>query len=101
MLTSFSPVPMTDHARRRQDARRLPDEAIDATVAWGREIHTRGAHIFVVGRREVGRASEAGVDLSKWEGVQVVCHPSGVVLTCYRNRKLSRACGGWHRGRHN
>ncbi len=86
--TAFA-LPMTQHALDRSSSRRLPYDAVEAALVWGREVHTRGAHIHALGKRDVARAYSAGVDVRRWEGVHVVCHASGVVLTCYRNRDLS------------
>ena len=98
MVNSAFVPPMTQHAQDRSSSRRLPPEAVEAAMVWGREIHARGAHIHALGRRDVARALQAGVDVRRWEGVHVVCHASGVILTCYRNRDLSSLRG--HRGYH-
>jgi hypothetical protein len=65
--------------------RGIPDEAIDLALDWGRAVYTRGAVVYAIGRREVARCRAA--DLSRFEGVQVVCAvDDGQVLTVYRNR---------------
>jgi hypothetical protein len=65
--------------------RRLSDEAVHMVVVYGRLARVRGAEIYAVGRKEVERYLAEGVDLSRLQGVQVVCSPSGAILTVYRN----------------
>ncbi len=77
---------LTRHAHTRMAARRLSPSAIDAVLRYGRAVHVRGARIHAIGRREVARYLGVGVDLSAYEGIQVVCSPGGLVLTAYRNR---------------
>jgi hypothetical protein len=67
-------------------ARRIPARAIGAALAYGRRAHVRGATIRAIGRREVARYRAQGIDLARYEGVQVVCGHDGAVLTAYRNR---------------
>lgn len=80
---------LTKHAWERSNARGLSNEAIDAAIQYGRVVHVRGAAIHVIGKKEVRRFAEIGVDLEKYEGVQVVCSPDDeAVLTAYRNHDL-------------
>ena len=76
---------LTKHAADRMNTRRLPPAAISATIAYGRIVHIRGAEIHVIGRKEVERGERDGIDLSRYEGVQVVCGGDGTILTVYRN----------------
>jgi len=68
------------------NARRLSRETVAQTLQYGREIHVRGAVIFAIGRKEVEHAKRFGVDLTRGEGVQVICSRDGGVMTVYRNR---------------
>lgn len=77
---------LTEHARQRMSARRLPEAAVKAALDHGRVEHVRGAAIHAIGRKEISRCRRQGIDLSPFDGVQVVCSPDGVVLTAYRNR---------------
>jgi hypothetical protein len=78
---------LTEHARGRIRKRGLSEEAVALTIQFGRLVFARGAQIFAIGRREVRRVlEEQGVDLSWYEGVQVVCSLEGSILTTYRNR---------------
>ena len=81
---------LTRHAWERMSARSLPPDHVRWVLEYGRVVHTRGASIYVIGRRDVERfLREEGVDLSAVEGIQVVCSKDGTVLTAYRNRDLS------------
>ncbi len=68
------------------NARRIPAAAVEMALLFGRESHVRGATLYAIGRREVERLGETGVDLRRYEGIQVVCAEDDVVVTAYRNR---------------
>ncbi len=80
---------LTRHARVRAQSRSISNEQIDLALDWGREVHVRGAWIYVVGRKEVAHAARFDVQLEEVEGVHVVCSSGGAVITVYRNRSLS------------
>lgn len=81
---------MTDHARMRMASRGLSQKAIDMALAYGRTIYTKGAEIHALGRREVEKYRRQSLDLSSFEGIQVICAPDdGAVVTVYRNHDLS------------
>jgi len=79
------PIQLTQHAEERMYSRGLSRVAIKAGLKWGRTVHVRGAAIHAIGRREGSLAARKGVDLSRLAGLQVVCHPDGVILTVYKN----------------
>jgi hypothetical protein len=79
---------LTRHARERMSGRGLTAAAIRLVLKFGRAAHTRGATIYVVGRKEADRYRQDGIELSSVEGVQVVCTDNGSILTVYRNRDL-------------
>ncbi len=79
---------MTKHARARSFARHLPESSVLAALAHGREVHTRGAVLFVIGKKEVANARKYGEDISRSEGVHVVCTREDHILTVYRNHDL-------------
>lgn len=83
------PFVLTDHARMRLGARRIPVEAIEIALLFGRERYVKGATYYVIGRKEVERHKGTGVDLGRFEGVHVVCTKADVVMTAYRNRDLT------------
>jgi len=79
---------LTQHAWERMSGRGLSPTAISLVLDYGRAAQIRGAIIYVVGRKEVERYRQDGIELSPVEGVQVVCAESGAILTVYRNRDL-------------
>lgn len=85
--------PLTYHAAERSRARHIPPATIDVVVTYGRFRHARGAEIYTVGWRDVTWWAERGIDLSPFEGIEVVCGSSGRVITVYRKRKR-RSTGG-------
>jgi len=87
---------MSRHARTRSFARSIPDDAILAARMYGREVHTRGAVLYVIGKKDVATARSYGEDIARCEGVHVVCSREDQVLTVYRNRNL-RSLGRGHR----
>lgn len=85
---------LTHHAIDRSRARHIPPTTIDAVLSYGRLKHDRGAEIYTVGWRDVAWWAERGIDLTPYEGVEVVCGNSGWVITVYRKRKR-RTTGGY------
>jgi hypothetical protein len=79
---------LTLHATERLDARRISRQAIFTVLDFGREVHTRGAIIHVIGRKEVKQYRRLGLDLSDFEGIHAVCSQDGAILTVYRNHNL-------------
>jgi hypothetical protein len=80
---------LTNHAKERMATRGLRAEAIDAALAYGRVVYVRGADIFAIGRKEIAHYAKEGVDLSAYDGVQVVVTADGTILTVYRNRSFN------------
>lgn len=79
---------LTKHAQMRMYARGFSPEIVEMVLCYGRLTHTRGAAIYVIGRKEVERYSSDDLDLSEAEGVHVVCSYEDAILTVYRNRDL-------------
>ena len=77
---------LTMHASQRMDARGIPEAAVRAALEHGRIAHVHGASIHAIGQREVRHFQRRGIDLSCYEGIQIVCAPDGAILTVYRNR---------------
>jgi len=90
---------LTQHADKRMRHRRIPGNAIELVIEYGRVVFTRGAMIYAIGRNEVERFKKENVNLSECEGVQVVCSIDGVVLTVYRNQSFRKLRTGLGRGR--
>lgn len=76
---------ITEHAAKRMAGRRISPEALEAVLNYGREVYIRGAQVFAIGRKEVLRYQRDGIDLSDYEGIQVVCSVDDSVVTTYRN----------------
>ena len=81
-----SSPPMTTHAVRRMHERRISEAAVWSTLDYGRIVHVRGAAIHAIGHKEISRLRRRGIDLSQYEGIQIVCAHDGTILTAYRNR---------------
>jgi hypothetical protein len=78
---------LTRHAVERSRTRSIAPALIEAALTYGRYRSTRGAEIYTIGWREIRLWAERGVDLARFEGVEVVCGHDGRVITVYRNRK--------------
>jgi hypothetical protein len=94
-----SVYPLTAHAISRMEARGLPLDCVNAALAYGRAVWIRGARIFAIGRREVARYRNIGLDLEQFQGIQVVTSPDGAIVTAYRNRDFRGLQGRrrrWH-----
>lgn len=76
---------LTKHALERMRDRHIRNSDIDDVLTYGRDIHIRGAIIYVVGIKEVKLYKTMGVNLDRCEGIHVVCSRTGAVLTAYRN----------------
>ena len=82
-------LPLTNHALQRIQSRTFSREAVAMVMAYGRLVRVRGAEIYAVGRREVVRYAQLGIDLGIAAGVQVVCARDGAIVTAYRNNDFS------------
>jgi hypothetical protein len=91
---------MTHHAADRMMHRGIRTEVIELVMDYGRMVFTRGAMVFAVGRKEIQKYLEEGIDLSICNGVHIVCSINGAVLTVYRNRSLRGLRAGLGRGKH-
>ena len=76
---------LSKHAWRRMCGRRFCPAAIDAALTYGRDSYVRKAVVYAIGRAEVRHFAREGIDLRRFEGLQVLCSHDGVVLTAYRN----------------
>mgnify|MGYP003390049929 CR=1 FL=1 len=83
------PLPLTRHAMVRMQQRRIPKDALDAGLAFGREFQMRDAVIFVIGQREIEKYADV-VDLSALNGLHVICGCEGTVITTYKDPKFHR-----------
>jgi len=69
-------------------ARRITLDGIRAALDYGRVFYTRGATIYVLGRKELEQFRRNHLDISRWNGLQVVCSQGGTILTAYRNESF-------------
>jgi len=83
-----SSLQLTHHASLRSQQRSISLPTIDLVTTYGRKIHARGTTFMVVGRKEVDRYKDKGIDLSKAQGVHVLLSTGGQVITTYRNQDL-------------
>ena len=87
---------LTFHAEARLAQRRIPPQAVEAVLAYGRSAFVRGAQIRAIGRREVERFQKKGIDLRPFNGLQVLLASDGShVLTAYRNHDFRGLKGIW------
>jgi len=88
---------LSRHARQRMEKRGIREGVIETVIRYGRCYLERGAEIYVVGSKEIRRHRKEGIDLSRLNGIHVVCAADGTVMTAYRNNRLrftkSRQCG--------
>lgn len=82
----MSGLSITRHAIDRCRSRSIPRTAVEAALDYGVVRPIRGAEVYTLGWREVRFHAERGIDLSRWEGVEVVCAQDGRILTVYRNK---------------
>lgn len=81
----------THHARVRCAQRAVPDEAVQAVLAWGLEYPRPARHaVYFLGRRQVNTAARLGVDLRRFENTAIVFSKDGVVVTAIRTRSTRR-----------
>jgi len=79
---------ITNHALMRMEERRLNADSVQAALMFGREIHTRGITLYVIGHKEVQQARKGTWEIEQYEGLHVLCGRNGNVVTTYRNYKL-------------
>lgn len=81
---------LTRHAQSRMGSRHISEDAVQATLDYGRSYRAGGAQLFRLGWREIASARQAGLDLSLHEGVHVILGDNGRVVTTWRCRTLRR-----------
>lgn len=77
---------LSRHAWQRMGERGVSASALNKVLAFGRVIHARGATMYVIGRREIKRYLDQGINLDDLHGMQVICSKNGTIMTLYRNR---------------
>ncbi len=79
---------LISHALIRMQQRGIKSKDIALVLRYGRVIYSRGLIFRVVGRKEVERYLSKGLNLTRVEGVHVLVHTNGTVITTYRNHNL-------------
>ena len=74
------------HVKRRMQQRGITQKMISLTEQYGRVRYAKGAHHYIVGRKEVARAAAEGRDLRSCYGLHLLPSPQGRIITVYRNR---------------
>lgn len=91
VLETGDELALTPHARKRMTGRRIDAAAIHTVMTYGREVYAQGATHWQIGRREVHFYARQGLDLTPYEGLNVVCTANGeTILTVLRNREGRR-----------
>ena len=80
----------TRHGWQRYSGRGLRKADIQAALRYGRHSYSGGCEQFFLGQREVERARQRGIDLSRHKGVHVVVDSEGIVVTTFRNQSYRR-----------
>ncbi len=89
---------VSSHAKDRANSRNIQTSALEAALEFGRIQERPGnAVVYAIGRTEIAEARNAGVDISKHNGIQVVVSTAPgrqpEVITIYRNRNLKSMNG--------
>lgn len=79
-------VPYTTHALQRCRKRSIGKEAVEAVLEFGRCRFGRRVEIFTLRWRDVRRWAAYGYELSRFEGIEVICGNDGRIVTVYRKR---------------
>lgn len=82
------PMSLTTHATIRMQQRGISSTALLAVLEYGRRIYAKGLAYYVLGHKEVALYAERGVNLSNFEGLQVLVSEGGIIVTTYRSRDL-------------
>lgn len=78
--------PYTTHALQRCRNRSIRKEAVEAVLEFGRPRFAPGVEIYTLRWRDVVRWAARGYELSRFEGIEVVCGGDGRIVTVYRKR---------------
>jgi len=82
---------VSGHAEHRMRTRNVPSDAISAALRYGRCLHSRGAIVHFLGKKEVRSNRDQGIDISKAEGTTVlISSDSPVIVTVFRSPNLRK-----------
>lgn len=81
---------LSNHARRRLDARGVSVASLEAALRFGRRTWSHGDLTFRLDRRSTEEARLHGVRVDAHEGTTVILTQDGTVRTVWRNRSPRR-----------
>lgn len=81
---------LSKHARNKMSRRGISKAAILAALDYGRIIYTRKAMFFILGRKQIKKCLKAGINLSRFNGIQVLCAEDGTIITMYKNKSFKK-----------
>lgn len=74
---------MTDHAIRRTAQRNISEQAILATLHYGKKVHRTGRVFFVLRKKDVSKVPE----IRSFAGTTLLLGRDGAIITAYSNEK--------------
>jgi len=74
---------MTHHALRRTAQRNISEEAILATLHYGKKVHRTGRVFFILRKKDVVSIPE----LKSFVGTTLLLGRDGTIITAYSNQK--------------
>ncbi|QTA89739.1 DUF4258 domain-containing protein [Desulfonema magnum] len=75
-------LPMTNHAIRRTSQRKISQQAILATLRYGKKLHRTGSVFFTLRKKDVAMEPE----LRPFAGTTLLVAKDGVIITAYMNK---------------
>lgn len=78
------------HALVRMQQRGINLKQVEMVLRYGRTVFSRGLAFRVVGKNEVRRFKELGLNLIDCEGIHVLVDATGTVITTYKNSNLRK-----------
>ena len=70
---------LTTHAAQRSRHRGIQPAAIAAALDFGTHRSIRGVDVYTLGWRDIDRCALSGLDLSRYQSIEVVCAHSGAI----------------------
>lgn len=77
---------LTNHASKRISQRGISTQDIELVLEFGRQVRSRGAVFYVIGKKEIERYYKIEPRLSELNGLQVITSGEDVVITVYCNK---------------
>ena len=78
----------TQHADQYIGKRGISPQAIELVLEFGRQVRSRGAIFYVIGKKEIERYHKIEPRLADLNGVQMITSEEDVVITAYCNKDL-------------